>query len=210
MKYNINGIEFNVIIEKKSNKNTYIRVKENNTIYITTNYLVTKKSIINLIENNKSFILNNYERLLRSDERKNKFYLLGNEYNIILMDTKKVEIVGNNIYTKDLNTLNRWLKKEIKNLYLKRLDLIYNKFEESIPYPSLRIRTMKTRWGVCNRKLVVVTLNTELIKYDIEKLDYVIVHELSHFIHPNHSSSFWSLVSKYCPEYKKIRKELRD
>ena len=69
---------------------------------------------------------------------------------------------------------------------------------------------MTTRWGVCNKKTKTITLNSELIKYSIDKLDYVIIHELSHFIHFNHSKEFWLLVSKYCPRYKEIRKELRD
>ncbi len=69
---------------------------------------------------------------------------------------------------------------------------------------------MKTRWGVCNKKDIVITLNSELIRYDISKLDYVIIHELSHFIHFNHSKSFWNLVSKYCPNYKQIKKELKE
>ena len=69
---------------------------------------------------------------------------------------------------------------------------------------------MKTRWGVCNIRDNSVTLNTRLIEYDIEKLDYVIIHELSHFIHFNHSKSFWKQVEKYTPDYKQIRNELKD
>ena len=69
---------------------------------------------------------------------------------------------------------------------------------------------MKTRWGVCNRKNITVTLNLELIKYDLNKVDYVIVHELSHFVHFNHSKNFWNTVSKYCPKYKQIKKELKE
>ena len=69
---------------------------------------------------------------------------------------------------------------------------------------------MTTRWGVCNIRDNSVTLNTKLIEYDIEKLDYVIIHELSHFIHFNHSKSFWNQVEKYTPNYKQIRKELKD
>ena len=86
----------------------------------------------------------------------------------------------------------------------------YNKFEEKIPKPNLKIRTMKTRWGVCNRKSKTITLNTRLLEYDISCLDYVIVHELSHFIHPNHSSEFWNLVGKYYPKYKECRKMLKE
>ena len=68
---------------------------------------------------------------------------------------------------------------------------------------------MKTRWGVCNRKNNSVTLNLELIKKDHKYLNYVIVHELSHFVHFDHSRLFWQTVSKYCPEYKIVRKELK-
>ena len=95
-------------------------------------------------------------------------------------------------------------------LFQNRLEFNYQRFEEKIPFPDLKIRNMKTRWGVCNKKTKTITLNSNLMKYDITKLDYVIVHELSHFIYFDHSSNFWNIVSKYCKDYKKIRKELRD
>ena len=69
---------------------------------------------------------------------------------------------------------------------------------------------MTSRWGVCNIRSHNVTLNYHLLKYDICCLDYVIVHELSHFIHPNHSSDFWNLVGKYYPKYKNARKMLKE
>ena len=69
---------------------------------------------------------------------------------------------------------------------------------------------MTTRWGVCNTKSKVITLNTELFKYDIECLDYVVIHELSHLVHANHSKEFWNVVSKYCPNYKILRNKLKD
>lgn len=210
MKYVVDGYECNIVIEKKNNKNTYIKVKENNTILVTTNYLVSKNQIMKLIDNNKSFIIRSLKRLEKKQERNDKFLLLGKEYNIIVMPNSKIEIINNNIYIPNMKKLDNWLNKQMKDLFLKRLDYYYNLFEENIPYPSLRIRKMKTRWGVCNTKLKVITLNSELLKYDITKLDYVVVHELSHLIHPNHSKNFWLVVSKYCPNYKKIRKELRD
>ena len=187
-----------------------MRVKENNTILVTTNYFVSKKQIIELIENNKSFILKSLIKMKKREENNEKFLLLGKEYSIIIMPNSKIEIIGNNIYVPSMKKLDSWLKKQMQELFSKRLDYYYNMFEENIPYPNLRIRKMKTRWGVCNKKLQTVTLNSELLKYDITKLDYVIVHELSHFIHFNHSKSFWELVSKYCKDYKKIRKEMRD
>ncbi|MBP3445518.1 MAG: M48 family metallopeptidase [Bacilli bacterium] len=209
MEYDLNGIKVNIIIEKKNNKNTYLRVKENNQVLITTNYLTSKKTIIKLIEENKNFILKSLKKLEIKKEKEEKFSFLGKEYNIIFMNGN-TEIIGNNIYTENNKSLDKWLNNEIKILFKERLDYMYNLFEENIPYPKLRIRKMKTRWGVCNKKLEVVTLNSELIKYDITKLDYVIVHELSHFVHFDHSKNFWKLVEKYYPLYKKVRKELKD
>ena len=104
----------------------------------------------------------------------------------------------------------KWLDEYIYSIYYEHLMNWYSKYEESIPLPNLKIRKMKTRWGVCNIKNKNITLNYYLFRYDIECLDYVIVHELSHFLEFNHSKKFWKIVEKYCSNYKEIRKKLRD
>ena len=210
MKYIIDNVEYEVVIQKKNNKNTYIRVKDDLRIYVTTNYFVTKSMIKKILDNNYDYISKNLKKQRIKQEKNNEFYYLGEKYDIIFFDSKKIEIMNNRIYVKDEATLNRWLKKEIKRIFSEKLAIIYNEFEEDIPYPNLRIRHMTTRWGVCNKKSITVTLNSELIRYSLDKLDYVIIHELSHLIHFNHSKEFWVLVSKYCPRYKEIRKELKD
>ena len=83
-------------------------------------------------------------------------------------------------------------------------------FDEDIPFPKLKIRNMKTRWGVCNRRDNSVTLNSKLIHYSLNEIDYVIVHELSHFVHFDHSREFWNTVCKYMPDYKKAVKVLKE
>ena len=211
MKYQLDDKIFNVEIVKKNNKNTYIRLKDSETIYVTTNYFTTKSYIKKLLDNNQLFLRRALKKINKKIENETKFILLGQQYDVIFASNfKKLEIDRNNkiIYVNDDKVLNKWLQKQIQELFLKRLDYNYHLFEEKIPYPKLRIRCMKTRWGVCNRTNNVVTLNSNLIKYDITKLDYVIIHELSHFVHFNHSNNFWLLVFKYCPDYKKIRKEL--
>lgn len=210
MIYQIDNENYIVNIERKNNKNTYIRVKEDLSILVTTNYLVSDKKVISLLDKNYSFLVRTIKHQKKLNQKKELFYLLGNVYDIIILDKKNVEIIDNKIYTKSYDYLEKWLKKETKKVYQKRLDLIYNQYQENIPYPNLRIRKMRTRWGVCNKKTKTITLNSELIKYSIDKLDYVIVHELSHFLYFDHSTSFWQQVSKYCPNYKKIRKDLKD
>lgn len=210
MKYVIDGIEYDVILVKKNNKNTYIRVKEDGKIYITTNYLVSKNYIKQLLDNNYQTIKKMIERNNIKQEKNKSFYFLGKKYDIIIVPTFEIDITEDKIFVKSEDYLNKWLKKQIEKIYKERLDYIYNLYQEKIPYPKLRIRKMSTRWGVCNRSNNVVTLNSELIKYGIKQIDYVIVHELSHFIYFDHSKNFWLQVSKYCKDYKEIRKTLKE
>ena len=209
MQYKINDYLCNVYIEKKNNKNTYIRIKEDLNIYVTTNYFTTEKQVIKLLDNNYDYLFKMLNNMKQRNEKKELFYYLGKKYDIIYLDSN-VELYDDKIYVKNEETLNKWYKKQIKKIFKERLDYNYSLFIENIPYPNLRIRKMKTRWGVCHKKTNTVTLNSELIKYDISKIDYVIIHELSHFLHFNHSRSFWNQVEKYCPNYKKIRNELKD
>ena len=74
----------------------------------------------------------------------------------------------------------------------------------------LKVRRMKSKWGVCNVTNNIITLNLELIKFDIKYLEYVIFHELCHLVYPNHSKDFWNLVEKYVPNYKVFRKEMKN
>ena len=195
MTYVVNDIEYEVVIEKKNNKNTYIRIRDNK-IYITTNYFVSKNYIQSLLDKNHDVIKKMIEKNNQRLERSSKFYYLNKEYDIIFVNYCDIEINNNKIFVKSEDYLNKWLKKNTEIIFKERLDYIYNLFEEDIPYPKLKIRKMKTRWGVCNKNNSI-TLNSELIKYGYEQIDYVIIHELSHFIHFDHSKNFWNLVNKY-------------
>lgn len=207
MKYVVDDKEYEVIINKKNNKNTYIKV-ENNKIIVNTNYLVNSIYIKKLLDNNYDIIKKMLERDFLKQQKNNSFYYLGNKYDIIVVNYCNIEINNNKIFVKSIDYLNKWLKKQTESIFKERLDYLYNLFEEKIPYPKLKIRKMKTRWGVCSKNNSI-TLNSELIKYNYEQIDYVIIHELSHFIYFDHSKNFWNLVSKYCNNYKEIRKSLK-
>jgi len=211
MKYELDSIEYDVIIEKKNNKNLYIRVKEDGKIYVTCNYLTTKGMILKVLNENTKSLQKMVKHIEKKNEKSNKFFYLGNSYDIIINeDIRKVLIIDDKIYTKDLKMLDKWYKEEIIRIFDERYVYVFNHFNENIKSPILKIRNMKTRWGVYNRKNHTITLNSKLIEYDIEKIDYVIIHELSHIIHFDHSKEFWNLVSKYCKNYKQIRKEMKD
>lgn len=211
MKYNLDGVEYKVDIQRKNNKNIYVRIKEDLTIQVSARKFTTKKEIKSLLDNNQEFLRKTISKRKKENNKKNQFLIFGEPYEIVVMPQfKNIKMVDKVIYTPDENKLDKWLKKEMKRIFEDRVRINYMRFTENIPYPEVKIRTMKTRWGVCNRKKRYITLNSNLIKESVDKLDYVIIHELSHFVHFDHSKEFWAVVAKYCPKYKQIRKDLRE
>ena len=211
MKYELDGIEYDVFIERKNNKNTYTRVKNDLTIHVTTNYLVSDKTIKKLLKENEVFLRKMIAKIEEKNKKKKDFYFLGRKYDIIIIPTiDEVTLKEDAILIKSDKSFEQWLTNNIKTIFKNRLDYCYNLFTEDIVYPKLKIRKMTSRWGVCNRKTLTITLNSNLINYNIETIDYVIIHELSHLVHFNHSKEFWKVVSKYCPNYKQIRKSLKE
>lgn len=71
----------------------------------------------------------------------------------------------------------------------------------------LSFRNQKTRWGSCSSD-GSLNLNWKLIAFDPSLIDYVVIHELCHIKHPNHSKRFWTLVESFCPKYKLQNKQL--
>ena len=211
MRLQLNEKNYEIEIQRKTTtKNTYIRVKDSCVVLITCNIFTTDKKIKQIIDENIKSIEKMIKRVELKNEYNSKFLYLGKEYDVIYTNYECIEFGETKVFVGKNIDLNKMLKKQAEELFKSRLDIAYSKFSKKIPYPSLTIRKMKSRWGVCNVKTHRVTLNLELIKKDISCLDYVIVHELSHLIYANHSKSFWSLVEENYPNYKKIRKQMKE
>lgn len=211
MKFTVFDKEYNIEIERKlSNKNTYIRVKKDLTILVTTNTFTTDKAISKLIDENYSKIVKMITSQEKRSENNEGFHYLGKKYDIVYVDYCDISLGENKVFLNKKFDIDKWYKKQAKDIFKKHLDMLYNSFSRKIPYPNLRIRKMTSRWGVCNTKLKTVTLNLELIKRDTKYLDYVIVHELSHLVYANHSKDFWNVVSENISDYKKYRKEMKE
>jgi predicted metal-dependent hydrolase len=210
MKYKIKDIYYDAVIIRKNNKNTYIRVKDFK-IEITTSYFTSQKTIDKLVLNNENKL---YKMLNKSVKQKKEdllFSYLGQKYDIIIVPTVEHIIFDKDkLYANNTKQIEAYLNKKTKEIFISRYEYVLSIFKEIIPHYNLKIRSMKTRWGVCNKRAKTITLNSKLIRYDIEVIDYVIIHELAHLIHFNHSRDFWNLVSKYCPNYKDKRRILKE
>ncbi len=210
MKIEIDNEIYNVIIDRKrTTRNTYIRIKDNLDIYVTCNTLTSNKFIINLINDHQKRIIKMINIKKKKISKEDNFYYLGKKYDLVYLNQKGITFGDEKVFVNPSFNLDKWYKKEAEKVFQIELDKMYNNFVYKIPYPTLSIRKMKTRWGVCNVKTHKVTLNLELIKKDIKYLDYVIVHELSHLLYANHSKDFWDCVGENFKDYKKIRKELK-
>jgi len=211
MKLRIDNCDYEVVIEKKkTTKNTYIRVKKDLKIYITTNIFATTKYLKELLEKNYSSIVKMVEKEQIKQANNSNFRYLGKTYDIIYTEYCDISFGKGKVFLSKDFDIDKWYKKEAKILFQDHLDKMYHSFSKKIPYPDLKIRKMTTRWGVCNTKTKTITLNLELMKREEKYLDYVIIHELSHLIHANHSPKFWNLVEENYPNYKEIKKQMKD
>ena len=211
MTIDLDGKTYNVFITRKNNKNMYLRVKSDG-IYISCHYLVPSSLIKSFIKNNKESVIKEYERQQRKEEKKIEFYYLGKKYDVTVLNTvNKIEFYDDRVFVKNKTYLNTFLKNEAERIFNERVKVCYNLFEEDIPYPKVMIGKMTRKWGY-NRKGggPLIKLNFDLIKYSIDEIDYVIIHELCHFLEFNHSRNFWKYVKKYKPDYKEIQKVLKE
>ena len=210
MQVQLDNYLIDVVIEYKHNKNLYIRVNDDLKLHVTCNHLFTKNKILSVIKENKKPLIKMYERKLKENDNNEYYYLLGEKCTIVFDESlKKPTHEKNMIFVKDKKMLDKLTKDLTLRIFQERLDKCALMFD-NLPKYTLKIRKMKTRWGVNNSRYNTITLNTELIKKDITLIDYVCIHELCHFLERNHSERFWYQVGLRYPYYKKARKMLRE
>lgn len=199
--------KIHVNIIRKKIKNIYFRFDNNLNLNISCGKYVSDSKIISLIEKNASSLEKMLSKVEAKEKKNEEFWFLGQKYDIKYLDIPNVIFQNNEVICKDEETLKKFITKETKKIFIEEIDNLKKIINP--PEFKLKVRKMKTRWGVCNYKLMTITLNSELIRYDKENIRYVIVHEMCHFTHHNHSKAFWDMVELYYPNYKKARKELR-
>ena len=104
--------------------------------------------------------------------------------------------------------LNEWYKTKAEVVFSELLNNVLGLFHSyKITSPILEIRQMEKRWGSCS-KSGKITLNLDLIKAHKGCIEYVIIHELCHLVHYNHTKDFYNLLVKLCPDWEKWKEKL--
>ena len=209
MKFKLNDYIINYEVVRKDNKNLYFRFDENCNLIITAPRFISDKEVQNLITKNSSAILKMYEDALERSQREEKFWYLGKSYEVNFDNrVSEIKIEDETITCHDEEALEDFYNKECERVFNEEIETCKKCFN-NLPEFNLKIRRMRTRWGVCNTRKNIITLNSELLKKDVSLIDYVIVHEMAHFFEANHSKNFWHIVEEVIPDYKIKRKKLR-
>lgn len=204
-----NGKEIEVILTRKNNKNIYFRVKDDLKIHITCPIYLGQENILKMIAKNEDSILKMYDKAYENSRDNELFLYLGKKYFIeIKKEEKEIRFDNDTVFAPSMKALENFYKSEVERIFKSEVEIAKKCFS-NLPEFTLKFRSMLTRWGVCNPSKKTITLNTELLKKDIDLLDYVIIHEMCHFFEANHSKNFWHLVGLAYPNYKEARKRLK-
>lgn len=102
-------------------------------------------------------------------------------------------------------------EQEIRNVILSLCEKVYPIFaKRGVAYPQIKFRKMVSCWGNCRSQKGIVTFNTQLMFAPPECVEYVVLHEFTHFLQANHSAKFYEELSKVCPDWKERRCELKE
>ncbi len=200
-------------------KSIKITLKKEREILVTMPYLCPFKTA-------KDFLLKNFEKIksFKIENKKLDKNIQTKFDTLRLIESNKLEIITkNNIvyfyYPNELDFYSDKIQKGLKEAYFKaikieaknylpnRLEFLAKKF--GFFYNNVTLRNQKTRFGSCSFQNNI-NLNINLMNYDFDCIDYVIIHELVHTKIKNHSQAFWAEVEKYCPNYKFLRKQLKN
>lgn len=174
------------ILERKQVKNINMRVRPDGSVRVSAGPWADASQIDDFVLSKAEFILKAMKRFENMAEAEEK-------YQEELVKAK----AGRESLLADVS------------LFTEILDEFYPLF---VPYgvkkPKLRVRTMKSCWGSCLVNKGIITLNRKLLMKPRECIEYVVVHEFCHFIHPNHSKQFYGFMEQFMPDWKERKARL--
>ena len=216
-------------LERKSVKNLNLHVRKDGNVYVSANFRVPVKIVDEFLISKEQFILNAQKRFREQAELKPQpkqyvsgetFYIQGRDLRLKVSQATKDRVYSDGIhifletkdpsdFTKKQRMVEKFIDQLCRDVFNEITSEIYPTFQRyGVFMPTLRIRTMDTRWGSCLAKKGIVTLNKRLLEAPRNCIEYVVMHEFCHFIHPNHSKQFYAFLTMLMPDWKERKKIL--
>lgn len=213
----------------KDVKNINLRIKVDGSVSVSAPRCVNALKIDDFVISKSEYILSSLEKFKKMQEfaPKPKKYVSGESFNLLgsnlmlkVISAQKDEVFSDGVYlilnvrntddfAKKQRLVNKWIKDKTITTYNEVANDVYKEFKKhNVSFPKIRIRKMSTRWGSCQPAKGIVTLNSRLIEAPRICIEYVLMHEFCHFIHPNHSKKFYSLLQTMMPDWKERKKLL--
>ena len=233
--YNGDIIEYELTI--KTVKNMNLRVKRDRSIHVSASRHIAMHSIDAFVIDHVPFI--ERARLGYKEANKKRpdplSYVTGEEITISgkpvqlrvvsLLEHRKAYATYDGqstlyMYVKEMATIEE--KKEVMARFWRTLGdrifsqyaaLVYERFHKKgviVPIPKVKQQVMKSRWGSCTPSKGIIKMNTRLLEGPEEYIEYVMVHEFSHFIYLDHSPRFYALVETFLPDWKVQKRKLNE
>jgi predicted metal-dependent hydrolase len=141
------------------------------------------------------------------------FLFLGREYSLDIVQGQHKKLILDDHFKLAASArenaelvFQNWYRKQALQIITERVKYFADQYQ--FHFARIRITSARTRWGSCSSK-GTLSFSWRLILTPMETIDYVVIHELAHTVHQNHSKRFWALVEKIMPDYKDLRKRLR-
>lgn len=210
-------IKYEVIYKKKKSISISIDVEGNVKVSVPNN--TSKDTIERVIKSKSEWISRKIKEINSREELEaNTIMYLGKKYSIEIIEQPflKRNFVAFfydkfvvNVIAKEnaMKVLEEYLKRETLRIVEEKV-MRYKVLFNIIP-KEIKVKKLKSRWGSCSYDNVLV-FNSKLIMFRNEAIDYVVIHELCHMIHKNHSKDYWALVKNIMPNYEEEHKYLRE
>lgn len=217
------GQEIQYHLERKPVKNLNLRIRKDGEVFVSASAAVPDSEVDNFVCSKAGYILeaiNKFEELAQYKPQPKQyvsgetFYIQGRGLRLQLSQANKDSISSDGVYIylavkniddfeKKRRMLSRFLDQQCEAVFGEIISELYPMFRKyGVDTPILRIRDMETRWGSCLAKKGIITLNKRLIEAPRNCIEYVVMHELCHFIHPNHSRQFYSFLTMLMPDWR--------
>lgn len=222
--------EIHYLLERKPVKNINLRIHKDCMVYVSADPDVPAEKVDDFVVSKGAYIHSSQRKFREVAQYAPQpkqyvsgetFYLLGRGVRLKVEKNRRDAISTDGIYlhlcvkdpddfTKKQRMVTRYLNEQCRTIFGEIILETYPVFQKyGVPMPTLRIRDMETRWGSCLAKKGVITLNKRLLEAPRNCIEYVVMHEFCHFIHPNHSKHFYDFLTMLMPDWE-MRKKVLD